>query len=52
MNQMLELPEKSFKEGIIKILQKSVITSLQTNEKWEKSQQGNVSYKKKPKWKL
>lgn len=35
VNQTLELPDKDFKEGIIKILQQPIPRSLETSEKWE-----------------
>lgn len=48
MKQVLKLSDKDFKEGLINILQQSLLSPLEANEKWEKSQQKNVSYKKEP----
>lgn len=35
MKQVLELSDKDFKEGLIKILQQSPLSSLEAIEKWE-----------------
>lgn len=35
MNQTLELSDKDFQDDIIKILQQSIISSLETKEEWE-----------------
>ena len=44
---MLELPEKDFEAGVIKMLQQAIKNSLRAKEKNRKSQQRNRAYKKR-----